>query len=62
MDAVFTVSEETFTVFGDVGEPLVLTPFPLAVADVEVDVDGRGEAMRSVRRDFHQQRILRHRQ
>lgn len=45
----------------DVGEALVLASFPLAVADVEVDVDGSGESLVSVRRDFNQERVLQHR-
>lgn len=48
------------TVGGNVGEALQLTPLPLAVADVEVDVNGGSEALRPVRRDFNQQRVLQH--
>lgn len=53
-------SSSQLTVGGNVGEALQLTPLPLAVADVEVDVNGGGEALRPVRRDFNQQRVLQH--
>lgn len=47
-----------FTAGRNVGEALVLAPFPLAVADVEVDVDRRGESLVPIGRDFNQQGSL----
>lgn len=47
-----------FTCGRHVSEALVLTPFPLAVADVKVDVGWRGEMLVAVRRDFHQEHVL----
>ena len=51
-----------FTAGGDVGEALVLASFPLAVADVEVDVDRRGEPLVPVGRDLDQERVLHRRE
>lgn len=42
----------------DVCEALVLASFPLAVADVEADVDRSRESLGPVRRNFNQQSIL----
>ena len=50
--------EESFTAGGDVGEALVLASFPLAVADVEVDVDRSGESLVPVGRDLDEEGVL----
>ena len=42
------------TIGGDVGEALVLTSFPLAITDVEVDVDRSGESLVPIGRDFNE--------
>lgn len=47
--------EEIFTTGRDVGEALVLAPFPLAVADVEVHVDRSGEPLVPIGRDLHEE-------
>lgn len=52
--------EDGLTGGRDVGEALTLAPFPLAVADVEVHVDGSGESLVPVGRDFNDKRILQH--
>lgn len=46
--------EEIFTAGRDVGEALVLASFPLAVADVEVDVDRSGESLVPIGRDLNE--------
>lgn len=53
--------EESFTTGRDVGEALVLASFPLAVADVEVDVDRSGESLVPIRRDLNKEGILQQR-
>lgn len=47
--------DELFTAGRDVGEALVLASFPLAVADVEVHVDRRGESLVSIGRNLDEQ-------
>lgn len=49
---------ESFTAGRNVGEALILASFPLAVAYVEVHVDGSGESLVPIGRDFNQERIL----
>lgn len=51
-------AEENFTTVRDEGETLVLTSFSLPIADVEVEVDRRGEPQVAIRRDVHQETSL----
>lgn len=48
----------TITIWRKVGEALALTPLPLAVADVEVDVHRAGYSLVPVRWDLHNKSIL----
>lgn len=50
-----------FTAGGDVGEALALAPFPLAVADVEVDVDRGGQSLVAIGRDLNHEAVLQQR-
>lgn len=50
-----------FTAGGDVGEALALAPFPLAVADVEVDVDRGGQSLVAIGRDLDHEAVLQRR-
>lgn len=52
---------EMFTAGGDVGEALALAPFPLAVADVEVDVDRGGQSLVAIGRDLDHEAVLQRR-
>lgn len=52
---------ETFTAGWDESEALVLAPFSLAVADVEVDMDWSGQPLVPVGRNLHQQAVLQQR-
>lgn len=52
---ITVVRRRVFTAGRDVGEMLTLAPFPFAVADVEVDVDGRGDPLVTVLRDFDEE-------
>lgn len=47
-----------FTRGRNVSEALVLASFPLAVAHVEVYMDGGGQSLVSIGRDFNEERIL----
>lgn len=48
------------TVWGKVGEALVLAPLSLAIADVEVDLHWAGYPLVPVGGDLHHQRGLQH--
>lgn len=50
-----------FTIGRDEGKALVLASFPLAVTDVEVDMDRSGESLVPIWRDVDQERILQQR-
>lgn len=52
---------EMFTAGGDVGEALALAPFPLAVADIEVDVDRGGQSLVAIGRDLNHEAVLQQR-
>lgn len=53
---------ELFTAGWDEGEALVLAPFSLAIADVEVDVDRSGQPLVPVGRNLDQEAVLQQRQ
>lgn len=53
---------EVFTTGWDEGEALVLAPFSLAVADIEVDVDRSGKPLVPVGGNLHQEAVLQKRQ
>lgn len=52
---------EVFTAGRDEGEALVLAAFPLAVADVEVDVDRSGQPLVPVGGNLDQEAVLQQR-
>lgn len=50
-----------FTAGGDVGEALALAPFPLAIADIEVDMDRGGQSLVAIGRDLNHEAVLQRR-